>query len=107
MQRGFKSHIVIRLSEEQRTELERWQRSTTMRAGLVRRAKAILLLAGGMPISRTAKEVGLGCRHVYKWAKRFLEQGIDGLSDKPGRGRKPSFPPGGGRACRGVGLRAA
>ncbi len=107
MQRGFKTQIVIRLSDEQRIELQHWQRSTTTRAGLVRRSRVILLLADGMPVLRVAEAVEMGRRHVYKWAWRFLERGIEGLSDKPGRGRKPSFPPGGGRACRGGGLRAA
>ena len=27
-------------------------------------------------------------RHVYKWARRFLEQGLAGLADKPGRGSR-------------------
>lgn len=107
MQRGFKTQVVIRLSSEQRDELTRWQRSTTMRAGLVRRGQVILLLAAGIPIGRVAHRVGLGRRHVYKWALRFLEKGIDGLADKPGRGRKPVFPPAGCSTRGGIGMRAA
>jgi hypothetical protein len=26
---------------------------------------------------------------VYKWAKRFLQYGVEGLADKPGRGHRP------------------
>jgi len=45
-----------------------------------------------MAISSVAKTTGLGYRyHIYKWARRFLKQSIDGLADKPGGGRKPFF----------------
>ena len=30
---------------------------------------------------------------VYAWLRRYLEHGISGLSNKPGRGRKPAFSP--------------
>ena len=30
---------------------------------------------------------------VYTWLRRYREQGIRGLSNKPGRGRKPAFSP--------------
>ena len=82
MQRGFETRIVIRLGSEQRLELTRWQRCTTMRAGLVRRGYVILLLAAGIPIAQASRVTGLGRRHVYKWAMRFLEQGIEHLGWK-------------------------
>jgi hypothetical protein len=37
MARGRKSPLVIELSPDERETLQRWQRSTTMAAGLVRR----------------------------------------------------------------------
>jgi transposase len=37
--------------------------------------------------------VGMSRRHVYKWTQRFLEQGVEGLADKPGRGRVPRQAP--------------
>jgi transposase len=33
-----------------------------------------------------AATVGISRRFVYKWVQRFLEQGMEGLADKPGRG---------------------
>jgi transposase len=30
-------------------------------------------------------------RHLYKWVQRFLQQGLEGLHDKPGRGRPPDL----------------
>ena len=46
------------------------------------------LLADGVTITAIAATVGMSRRHVYKWARRFLEQGLAGLADKPGRGSR-------------------
>jgi hypothetical protein len=32
--------------------------------------------------------VGLSRRHAYKWIWRFVQEGIEGLVDKPGRGHR-------------------
>ena len=107
MARGRTTHIDIRLTSEQRDALESWQRSTTISVGKARRGQLILLLAQKVPVSHVALRVGLGRSKVYKWAYRFLEQGMAGLSDQPGRGRKPSFSPSGGFAYGEAGLRAS
>ncbi len=90
MVRGRKTSIRIELDEEQRQELESWLRATTGPAGLARRARIILMLASGESVSQISRTIGIGRNHVAKWAKRFIEQGIRGLDDKAGRGRKPS-----------------
>lgn len=41
MARGRKSSLRIVLSSEEQATLERWQRSTTVAAGLVRRGKIL------------------------------------------------------------------
>ncbi len=107
MARGRKTHVSVSLSDEEREKLESWQRSTILRAGLVRRARIILLLADGLSITEIARRVGITRRSVYKWAYGFEEQRIEGLHDKPGRGRKPFFPADRGRACGQDRLRAA
>src|SRR5262247_3050237 len=86
MARGRKTSLTIRLTPGQRRTLRAWQRATTIAAGRVRRARIILLLADGMPITDIAATVGISRRFVYKWVQRFLEKGIEGLGDKPGRG---------------------
>jgi transposase len=45
-------------------------------------------MADRVPISHIADMVGISRRFVYKWAQRFLQEGIAGLTDKPGRGRR-------------------
>src|SRR6266568_7114259 len=93
MARGRKSSLRMVLSAEARHTLERWQRSTTIAAGLVRRGKIILLLAAGHSHSHVAQAVGVQRTVVRKWARRFLAQRLDGLADAPGRGAKGSFSP--------------
>jgi len=107
MARGRKTSLRIELAPEQRRELEYWLRCTTIRAGLARRARLVLLLAQGHSISHISRTVGIRRRHVATWAKRFIAQGVDGLQDRPGRGRKPFFPSRPGDAPRQDRLREA
>ena len=83
MPRGRTTALTIRLTPAQRQTLLAWERSTTIPAGLARRGRMILLLADGMTITDAAAAVGLSRRHSYKWIRRFLEQGLEGLHDKP------------------------
>src|SRR5215468_2140480 len=86
MARGRKTSLRIRLTPAQRQTFLAWQRATTIPAGQARRARILLLVADGLPITDIAVMVGISRRFVYKWAQRFLEQGLEGLADKPGRG---------------------
>jgi CRP-like cAMP-binding protein len=87
MARGRKTSLTIRLTLAERQTLLAWQRATALRAGLVRRARIILLLADGVTITDIAATVGLSRRHTYKWIQRFMQEGLAGLGDKPGRRR--------------------
>jgi len=92
MAQGRKTSVVIDITREQRELLTAWQRSTTMRAGLAKRGRIILMLADGASISHISRTVDIRRRFIYKWAERFRQHGIAGLHDKAGRGRKPFFP---------------
>jgi Winged helix-turn helix len=106
MARGRKSSWRMVLSPDECQTLERWQRSTTIAAGLARRGKILLLLAAGSSQSAVAQVVGVQRTVVRKWAKRFLAQRLDGLADAPGRGAKGRFPPRGSDPRGASGLRA-
>jgi transposase len=94
MARGRTTSLTIRLTPAERQTLQAWQRATTISAGRARRGRIMLLLADGVTISDIAATVGISRRFVYKWAQRFLEQGLAGLADQPGRGsRRVSSPP--------------
>ena len=88
MPRGRKTVLSITLTPDERETLLTWQRSTTIPVGRARRGQIMLLLADGMPVVQIADTVGVTHRVVYKWAQRFLQDGLEGLADKPGRGHR-------------------
>ena len=88
MARGRKTSLTIRLTPAERQTLMAWQRATTISAGRARRGRIILLVADRVPISEVAATVGISRRFVYKWVQRFLQEGLEGLADKPGRGHR-------------------
>ena len=89
MARGRRTSLTICLTAKERRTLLAWQRSSTVPARHARRGQVILLVARRMPISHLADTVGVSRRFVYKWVKRFLQDGLDGLVDKSGRGHQP------------------
>ena len=69
-----------------------------MGAGLVRRARMILLVADGATLIGTARQVGVTEPIVRRWCGRFLQDRLAGLNDRPRSGRPPVFSPRGGAA---------
>lgn len=90
---GRISSIRIEITGEQQEILNSWLRKSTTPVGLAKRARAILMLASGERFSKTSLYVGMGERHLRKWARRFIEQGIEGLYDGKRPGRPPVFSP--------------
>ena len=82
-----KAALVLR--PEQREQLEGMASSRSLPAGLVRRARIILLSASGKTNLQIARQMGLTNATVGKWRQRFLEQDVSGLHDelRPGRPR--------------------
>jgi transposase len=82
----------IDLTDEQHQSLtELATRPTTpQRAAL--RARIILGCAQGLSQVAIAAQQGVRRRIVSKWCRRFQRRGLAGLTDAPGRGRKPSLP---------------
>ena len=106
MAQGRKTRLAILLTPKERKTLEEWNRSTVICHGQARRARIILMLSDGIPISRISKAVGVSRGPIYKWASRFQQKRLSGLDDKPGRGREPFFPSGGSDPSGEDGLRA-
>ena len=82
MAHGRKTALTIHLTPAERQTLLTWQRSTTIRAGLARRGRIILLVADEVSISQVAATAGISRRFVYKWVQRFVQEGLAGLADK-------------------------
>ena len=81
--------IVLRKAD--RAELERIQRSPTAPAGLGRRARVVLLLADHVSGAEVARMTGYTVVQISRLRRRFAEQGLAGLDDKPRSGRPPSI----------------
>ncbi len=92
-----RSPYRIDLSDEERGVLESLARSYTLPYWQVARAQMVLLAAQGLRNDQIAAQ--LNCRRevVSQWRKRFFEQRLAGLQDRPRRGRPPTFPPSGTR----------
>jgi len=105
--RGRKKSFSLELTVAQRTELQHWQRSTTVPAGRARRARVLLLLDAGLSVKAAAQTTGLPPNNARNWGCRFLAHGLAGLHDQPGRGRQPVFSPRGRAAPGQGGLRTA
>jgi transposase len=79
----------LRLTIRERRHLESMQRMTTIPAGVMRRARIILLFADGLTMREITQKVGMHPPLIYKWLRRYAAQGLEGLEDKPRQGRKP------------------
>ncbi len=90
---GPRSSRVIELDADERAALERVTRRTTEAAGLVRRARIVLLVADGQPLDRVARELGVRPTVVRTWADRYRVGGLAALQDRPRPGRPRTFSP--------------
>lgn len=90
-----KSPYVIELSAEEREALESRARQYTSPYWYVMRAKLILLAAEGWENKEIGEELDMPRQVVSKWRKRFFEERLAGLEDRPRRGRPSGFSPSG------------
>jgi putative transposase len=88
MPRGRRLQPLV-LSDEVREQLESFERSRSLPAGLVRRAEIVLLCAQDLDNGTVAEMMDTTRQTVGKWRERFRRQGLMGLYDeaRPGRPR--------------------
>jgi transposase len=82
----------LSITEDQRRELRHRVNRPTATQRETRRAWIILNRAAGLSQEATARQAGVNRPVVAHWEKRFRAQGLAGLPDQKGRGRKPSLP---------------
>jgi len=87
MPRGRAPSFDIVLADSEKSELERITRSTSLPAGMVRRARIILLSARGATHRRIAETVSISLPLVGYWRNRFRQDRLAGLYDVPRPGR--------------------
>ena len=88
-----KSPYVVDLTAERRAMTSSSRRRYTLPYRDVIRARMVLLAADGLDNDQIAARLDTRREIVSKWRKRFFEQGIAGLEERPRGGRPPAFPP--------------
>src|SRR5438270_11606748 len=79
--------IEIKLTDKQREELRSIVRRPSESAGLVRRARVVLLSDEGVSGREIALRLDLSPEHVSKIRSRFRAEGVAGLAERPKPGR--------------------
>ena len=87
------SPFNIVLTHGEKAQLETITRKYTSPYCDIMRAKVILLAADGLSNKQIGQRLDLPRQIVSKWRKRFFEQRLAGLQERPRRGRPRSFPP--------------
>ncbi len=82
---------LIKLTAEERDVLENTVRSSRSAVRDVFRARLVLLAADGWESRDIAAELGTGQDTVSRWRRRFAQQRLAGLTDRPGRGRRRQY----------------
>jgi transposase len=94
---------VVLTDEEERCLQEAARKYTSPYRDVVR-AKIILLAAQGFENTEIAARLDLPRQIVSKWRKRFVQERLAGLQERPRRGRPSLFSPRGRGRSKGAGL---
>jgi len=88
MKRG-RPIIELKLTESEQKELTELVRSRSIPAGVMARAKIVLLCGAGRSTPEVAAELNLSVQTACKWRDRFKRGGVGALRDeiRPGRPR--------------------
>ena len=87
------SPFAIRLSRAEKVTLESMVRQYTSSYRDVIRAKIVLYAAEGLSNEEIAQRIDTPRQIVSKWRKRFFEERLDGLLERPRGGRPAHFSP--------------
>ena len=87
------SPFCIVLTSEESTQLETVTRKYTAPYCDIIRAKVVLLAAKGLENKQIAERLDLPRQIVAKWRKRFFEERLAGLDERPRHGRPSVFSP--------------
>ncbi len=96
-------YIIVLASEEERA-LQRRATRYTLPYYQVNRAKMILLAADGLRNDQIAARLDVRREVVSQWRKRFFDERLAGLEERPRPGRPRDFPPRGGGPNQGAGV---
>lgn len=92
MANQYTSLFSFRFKEEKHS-LEKLAKDQLIENRLATRARMLLLRAEGKRQMEVANTLMVHRNTVRLWEKRYRAEGMEGLRDKPGRGRRPRFSP--------------
>ncbi len=87
------SPFIVELSPAERAVLESTSRRYSAPYRDVIRARIVLLAAEDQENTEIARRLDTPVQIVSKWRKRFFEERLAGLAERPRTGRRPAFPP--------------
>ncbi|HEU69039.1 MAG TPA: IS630 family transposase, partial [Candidatus Acetothermia bacterium] len=82
----------VEITEPERQELLRRVNAPSISKRDSLRAAIVLRRAEAIKQSQVAEELGVSVNCVNRWSQRFEREGLEGLVDRKGRGRRPSIP---------------
>lgn len=82
---------ILNIDEATRSQLSDLAKSRMVEVRMAQRADIILMFDSGVNKAEIGRSKNLDQRCVATWINRFKIDGIDGLSDRPGRGRKEGY----------------
>jgi putative transposase len=85
--------VKFELIAEQEATLKMWAGSHRSQKRDMRRAQATLLSSQGLTLEEISARSGLNRINCLKWRKRLVAEGVDGLRDRPWKGRPSSIMP--------------
>lgn len=84
--------LLIKLTTAQRNELQRIVSRPTEGAGVVRRARVVLLSAADVSGAEIALRLELSAEAVSRIRRRFVDGGVEALAERPKAGRQNNVP---------------
>jgi len=87
------SPFIIELGPAERAFLDSTSHRYSAPYRDVVRARIVLLAADGQENTEIARRLDLPVQIVSKWRKRFFEERLAGLAERPRTGRRPGFSP--------------
>src|SRR5580700_3730241 len=93
---------VVRLTDEEASQLREWTRRGKSEHRVVERARIILLANAGRTNEQIAAELKTRTARVSKWRQRFSRHRLEGLGDAPRSGFFSKRPGNHREACSGT-----
>jgi transposase len=82
---------TINLTPEELAQLAATARSNVAALRDVRRARIVLMSAQGCANREIARKLEISPNSVSTWRRRFIQEGLVGLQERPGRGRQRTY----------------